>query len=190
MKKFLPFILVLLVAGTVHARSLVFPHLVVNSTWSFGIAITNAGDSDDIVRLEVWDQAGLIDTQQITVRAHDRWLMDGYHTGVGVYTIIVRFCSDWTFGTLIRFWEGVPVSEEPAQIVPYTSDLQTYNRHNCVNWVVINPANYYTKAGKCPYLGKYHWIRLKEVLREMYLRYQYHKGIDPRPSLGDANDIT
>ena len=179
----------LLLVSTSHGKTLVFPHLAVNSTWSFGLVIVNAGDSDDIVRLEIWDKAGLIETQQITIEAHSRWRMEGYSLSCGVYTIVARSCSDWTFGTLIRFWKDMPVGEEAAQVIPYTPDLQSYDARQNKWWTLI-PAKsgFYTKAGKCPYMGKYHWFRLREILREMYLRYQDHEGIDPRPSLGDAND--
>jgi len=190
MKKFLIAILLILMPVMAQARTLVFPHLVVNTTWSFGLVITNAGDVDDMIRLETWSKTRFIITKQIKIKAHDRWTMGGYSMSAGVYTIIARSCSDWTFGTLIRLWKDMPVGEEPAQIVPYTPDFQTYNKNNPLNWVMINPASYYTKAGKCPFMGKYHWIRLKEILREMYLRYEGVKGIDPRPSLGDANAST
>ena len=190
MKKFLIAILLILMPVMVQARTLVFPHLVVNSAWSFGIALTNTADTDDLVRVETWNEIGLIDSRLITIPAHDRWMKGGYSLEKGLYTIIVRLCSDYTFGTLIRLWKDMPVGEEPAQIVPYTPDLQVYNRSNPLNWIVIKPANYYTKAGKCPFMGRYHWIRLKEILREMYLRYEGVKGIDPRPSLGDANAST
>jgi len=188
MKKFLIAILLILMPVVAQARTLVFPHLVVNSAWSFGIALTNTADTDDLVRVETWNEIGIIDSRLITIPAHDRWMKGGYSLEEGLYTIIVRLCSDYTFGTLIRLWKDMPVGEESAQIVPYTPDLQTYNKDNPLNWVMINPASYYTKAGKCPFMGRYHWIRLKEILKEMYLRYEGVKGIDPRPSLGDAND--
>jgi len=176
---------------TANSKTLVFPHLAVNHNWSFGLAVVNANpESADIVRIEIWNESNLISTERITIEPTDRWLFTGYELDVGTYTIIVYYCADWTFGTLIRTWKDTPIAEEPAQVIPYTSDLQSYNSKDSRYWVILNTTKYYTKAGKCPFMAKYHYIRFNEVLKEMYLRYKDINDIDPKPSLGDANAST
>ena len=186
-KRILFVFLFILLPSLVSAKTLIVPHVVVTADWSFGMVVVNTGENNDLIRYELWKDGELISDELVSIGARDRWYKTGATLQDGVYTIILRGCSDETYGIFIRIWRDTPVSETPLFSDSIPPDLQSYDCSRYSSWTSINRSYFYSWGGKCTQMGKWHWKRFRAILYEMYARYKDVDGIDPRPSLGDAS---